>query len=808
MIMLWRKQKSETASEARAQLSSRGNVPGGPLLRRNTEPLQVTSPTGTSTDSGPNPATVTLASKQEFVAQTERRSMVSIYILCRVLLEVLTQSNLSLVAPEMEDKLEGIIFGQLKIADLDQLFASPLKLANWNLFTQILGAMSEINFSGVTDRFLRDLERSLQEAGGVRSPTSGHRDPEGQMELVLGGMKHLHLHIDSDAAWETTCNFLVALGRLFARSRGQKVKSAFCQVLDTLLLQIAAKASNSHFATPKWGEVISNISPRLAQIFVKPRHWQAAFPLTATMVCVSPPETSASQWLQLVLPLQQRLKDRTVRWLCLQVISRLLWTYLYRSHDNGPGLTRKLDEVMKLVLPPNKRTYSSADIAASSPLIHIIRLIGFKHPEYCFKNIIFPLMNAELFNSNKELRVDQLDPDRMVIGIRAFLLVIADLEKGAAGRPAFLQDYTLPSDIERPPPASPATSSTKSTPPSSPNPGVGNDEVSQQPVRLNALDDVTREYYKKFSAILGKITIICDDTFGGQAALDEKFNSSGPKTPIAETFNFARRDDYQSQADQKQAFYELLHVAVQALPRCSTTDIPFNPLINLLCTGTAHVRSNIAESSAQSLKAIARQSHAHQVTTGFARFIFNFDDRYSTMSDGGMLGPGHIESTLRLYVELLQIWRDEIRQKTREAAVDSGEAKVAEMRAMKLDLSSIWAEVEHVEARGLFFLCSQSRRVRHFAITVLRLITEFDAALGKEKDNQRLIDILENDSVQIMSLKDEHLSVAERSRLERGMQNSNNRGALIELCASDVLYDTTLWFKIFPQHHSIVAPSR
>ncbi len=49
-----------------------------------------------------------------------------------------------------------------------------------------------------------------------------------------------------------------------------------------------------------------------------------------------------------------------------------------------------------------------------------------------------------------------------------------------------------------------------------------------------------------------------------------------------------------------------------------------------------------------------------------------------------------------------------------------------------------------------------------------------------------------------MDFKDEQLSVAERSRLQRGMQNSNNSGALVELCTSDVSYDATLWFKIFP----------
>ncbi|KAI1481605.1 cell morphogenesis N-terminal-domain-containing protein [Daldinia eschscholtzii] len=795
-IMLWRKHKSEAANEARSQLHQmKSNLPAASLVRRNTEPLQLITGNPGDTASGVPHA---LAEKQNEAAHAERRSIVSIYILCRVLLEVITQSSLSSITPEMEDKLEGIIFGQLKIADIEQLYVSPLKLANWNLFAQLLGAMSAINFTSVTDRFINDLDRTLQELT-VRSPTSSIRDPEGQVELVLGGMKHLQIKIDTDESWDQACDFLVSLAKLFARSHGQKVKSAFCQMLDTLLLPIAAKATNKHFSYLKWSEVLSNVSPRLASMFVKPRHWQSAFPLTATMLCVSSPENLSNQWLQLIRTVQPRLKDRNMRPLCLQVISRLVWAYLYRTTNTIAGAGRKLDEVMQLVLPSTKRTYSAADTASTGPLIQIIRIIGFKYPEYCCDSIIFPLINADLIQ-NKDLKVEQLEPDKIVIGIRAFLALMADLEKGE--RPPFPQQYPIPSASDRAPPSSPASASTSSMVPASPLP-YDRDESLSQPVQIGALSDGAKARYKQFSEVLGKITIICDNTFGGQAALDEKFSSpTGPKTPISETFNFSRRDDHPSPADQKQAFYELLHVAVQALPRCLPADIPFNSLINLLCTGTAHVQHNIAESSAQALKSIARQSYAHQVTVGFARFIFNFDDRYSTMSDGGMLGPGHIESTLRLYVELLQIWRDEIRQKTKDAASDIGDPNGTDKRGMKLDLSSIWAEVEHVEARGLFFLCSQSRRVRHFAITVLRLIVEFDAALGKdstqEKDTVRLIDILENDSVQVMNFKDEHLSVAERSRLQRGMQNSNNKGALIELCTSDVSYDTTLWFKIFP----------
>ncbi|KAI0968965.1 cell morphogenesis N-terminal-domain-containing protein [Xylaria arbuscula] len=800
-IMLWRKTKSEAASDARTKLHQqlKSSQPPPSLMRRNTEPVQASVNAGAS-DSGISGAP-SLAARQEYVAQAERRSIVSIYILCRVLLEVISHSSLSSIMPEMEDKLEGIIFGQLKIAEVEQLEASPLKMANWNLFTQLLGAMSNINFVSVSERFIRDLRSSLQDIA-ARTSTSQTRDPEGQVELVLGGMTHLRIKIDTEEGWDQACSFLASLGRLFAQSHGQRIKTAFCRILDTLLLPIAAKGSNNHFMHPKWQEVLSQIGPRLASMFVKPRYWLVSFPLTSTMLCVSPPEPAGTQWLQLVRTLQQtRLKDKTIRPHCLLAISRMLWTYLFRINDTSDAVARKINEVMTLVLPSAKRTFSAADTASNGSLIQIIRMIGYRYTEYCCKNIIFPLINAELFNSSKELKVEQLEPDRMVIGIRAFLTIMSDLEQGELGRPPFPQEFQSPSSLDRPPPDSPVSISSAAVSATNSLLSTSNEALSR-PVQMKMLSDGVREYYKKFSQILGKITIICDNTFGGQAVLDEKFNSPGPKTPITESFNFARRDDYQSPADQKQAFYGLLHVAVQALPRCFTPDIPFNTLINLLCTGTAHVQDNIARSSAQSLKSIAKQSHAHQVTMGFARFIFNFDDRYATMSDGGMLGPGHIENTLRLYVELLQIWRDEIRQKTRDAASEPIEAKANEKRGLKLDLSSIWAEVDHVEARGLFFLCSQSRRVRHFAITVLRLITEFDTALGKdkalEKDNDRLIDILENDSIQVMDFKDELLSVAERSRLQRGMQNANNKGALIELCTSDVSYDTTLWFKIFP----------
>ncbi|KAJ5559130.1 hypothetical protein N7535_009006 [Penicillium sp. DV-2018c] len=790
-IMYWRKAKGDAAIAARQTANEARPTPAatenGPLLRRNTEPTQYADPTAVPERAQQS---TLYHGRPEDIVLIERRATVSVYLVCRVLIEIFHQSSLASITLEMADRLEDIVFGQVKTSDPDQISASPLRMANWRIYGQLLGIMSESNFPSVAGRYLAELERYQTEASQRPS-----RDGDAKAELLILCMRYLRLPMTPEG-WPKACDFMRSLARLFAQAHGQRIKQAYCYIIEKLLLPIAANPS-CDLSLPRWKEFVDLVQPRLTQLLTKPRHWTSSFSLNVLLLCISNKETFSSQWMSMISSLPARLKDRPTRAPALHAICRLVWTYFFRFSDSPTTTLRKVEEVTKIALPTGRKTFMSAEPVFADPLIQLIQIIGFKHPDVCFRNIIFPLINSDLFLSGRELKIEQMEPEKMVIGIRAFLATMSDLETSDQlcppiptgslpnpfsdvstpvyfHRPQLLKEYKAPSASEK------------------------QDPTSWQPVNTARLSENVKEYYFRFCEVLGKITLLCDNTFGGQAVLDEKFGGSTPKTPISEAFSFGRRgDDHVAILDQKQGFYDLLHVAVQALPRCLSDHIPFNSLINLLCTGTAHVQSNIATSSALSLKAIARQLHAQQVTIGFARFIFNFDERYSTMSDEGMLGPGHIESTLRLYVELLQIWIDEIKRKTKgAAAMDPLERSISGNRALHLDLSSVLAHVEEIESHGLFFLCSQSRRVRAFAITVLRLITEFDSALGKE--NTRIIRILEGDSQQILDVNDEQLTVAERSRIQKGKRRSASQNTLIELCSSEVSYDATLWAKVFP----------
>lgn len=562
-------------------------------------------------------------------------------------------------------------------------------------------------------------------------------------------------------------------------------------------------------------------------MMTKPRHWHTAFPLMGTLLCVSPNDYFANFWMHLVESNLPRLrdKDKTMRVPIVQTLARLTWTYLFRCSESMNNTTKKLERIIHILLTREKKEKSlvTAEQQVVEPCIQLIRFIGFKYQDLCFRTVVFPLLNVELLSGANILKLDQLSPEGMVVGIRAFLAIMADLEKGESGLPPFPVTFA-----SSPPEKIPPTSTWLAKIEAEKKDGVKvKVDRRSQAVAVEKLGSTAKEYYDRFCEMLGRIIVLCDTNFGGQAVLDEKF-AGVPKTPQENKFSFGIKDDAKADsAEQKQSFYELLHVAIQALPRCLPPNIPFYKVVTLLCSGTAHIDQNVATASANALKSIARQYNSQQVIIGFARFIFAFDERYSTTSDGGMLGSGHIESTLKLYIELLRIWLETIKQKvkgTRDAAASAADSpsmlddRGLGNRSEELEYSNVQAHVDEIESNGLFFLCSQSRVVRRFAIMVLRIITEFDVVLSEPADiggksaahsrkpshismtpaYPRVIHILEGDSLNVMNLNDENLPVAERSRLQRELKDSKSKDALVQMAISDNQYDSSLWFRVFP----------
>ncbi|KAF4555612.1 putative cell morphogenesis protein [Elsinoe fawcettii] len=792
-VMLWRRGKGEQTQALYKEMETvRSGSNGGQYnstvrrMHNQSQPHINTSTAHLPID--PNaPKMMELAHE---VKRAERRSAISVYILCRALMEIIAQCRPGTLADETSDRLEEVIWNQVRSTDAHSLHQSAIKQAQWNIFGQLLGVMSGPRFQHVRDRYLNELG-ALQ----ARLVVKGHMETEMERKAVLlvNNMSWLKVRITPDAAWDQSCDLIKLLANYFRDVHGRDIKHAYCQLIEDLLLPIAAKAT-AQLNSAKWRVVLETLRTRINQLLVKPKHWIQAFPLLVVTVCASPAEIFTQNWQAIALNLSPKLRDRSTRSHALKALCRLVWRYLYRIHDPMPQ--KKIEEIIKMVLQPGKRAILSTEPSIADPLIQLIRIIGFRCQDLVFRNILFPLMNADVILAGKgESKIEVLEPERMVIGIRAHLAIMTDLEKGEQPKfPLSFECDALMDPYNRSP-----HSHRRSASQSSISIAATIDRQSK-PIMTANFNDTTRGYHGTFCQILGYICQVCDNAFGGQVVLDEKLAGNTPKTPMADAFAFSRREEVYSPVDIRQSFYDLLHVAIQALPRCLLPVGAIQPTINLLCTGTAHMNGHIASSSAQSLKSISKNTDLSQrVANGFSNFIFNFDDRYSTIADGGLLGPSHIESTLRLYVELLEIWIEKLQQPSKKNSIElvRNDSISSHVEPKALDVSGSLAHVDVVESHGLFFLCSPSRHVRSFAIRVLRLVSKFDAALG-QKSNNRIIDILEGSTQQVIDVNDDKLTTAERSRLQKGLRKSNVGSTLVELCSSEISHDSTLWVKVFP----------
>lgn len=126
-------------------------------------------------------------------AIADRRTVISIYLLCRTLIEVVGQTTLDCLTPEMADKLQDIVFRQISTSDPRELLTSPLRLANWTVLAQLLGVIGNIDFDRVTDRqFFVWLEKTHSE-----DKDKIPRDLELRTEYVVKAIGFLKLKVQA-----------------------------------------------------------------------------------------------------------------------------------------------------------------------------------------------------------------------------------------------------------------------------------------------------------------------------------------------------------------------------------------------------------------------------------------------------------------------------------------------------------------------------------------------------------------------------------------------------------------------------------
>lgn len=431
------------------------------------------------------------------------------------------------------------------------------------------------------------------------------------------------------------------------------------------------------------------------------------------------------------------------------------------------------------------------------------------------KKILFYLLNTEASSSsNASHNWDMINPERMIIGLSAFRLMLSDLEKNVQ-QPPFPKDTDMAScDI-----------AIKSTA-----------DVFSGPIRA-LKQDVT----EKVEEIISKTLTSLDQTFGRLLVLDEKNiiiraittttnTTTNYTVPIfANTVDNGPQIHHQytsfsvSYTKDKQAYFDVIKTIIDGIPRIMPAGIQLRTLVDMLSRYTVHTDPEVIKSASNALVRIASQIDSQTVVIGFSHFVCKIEDKFFEViqslangplvvtASGGSSGTLANGGVIKLYVDLLTIWVNGVDLTfLQKPAIDTRDS-------VDLQLSKLLDLIKETEANGLFFLCNQAFSIRRYAVQIIKLAAKLYERINdilhfdeNEKSWSRLLHLLENAGQDMLPLE-QPVSSEIKSRLSQHQRRGLDH-VLIQLAESDNSSDTAIWniclpqiFKLCFQHFSQVT---
>ncbi|KAH8116120.1 cell morphogenesis N-terminal-domain-containing protein [Phellopilus nigrolimitatus] len=249
----------------------------------------------------------------------ERKSLASIYIMCRALIAVVQSVPRDALSDSLGFTLEEITFDQFRRPDLKLLAQSLNHRTNAELYAILLGKLSNIRFMSVTDRFLAEL-----------APVASNqipKDMDAKYENLVRALKHVEIKVWPPEAFEEGTEFIEAFAKSFEHAHGSRLKIAFAETLVRLLHPIG-KTAQAEVNHPLWAKAIEVIYPKARDMMGKPRYWQVAYPLVVTSLCVAPQEYFLRNWIACFEAGFPKLKEKPFRVTVMNGMMRLISTIL------------------------------------------------------------------------------------------------------------------------------------------------------------------------------------------------------------------------------------------------------------------------------------------------------------------------------------------------------------------------------------------------------------------------------------------------------------------------------------------------
>ncbi|GFR96359.1 furry [Elysia marginata] len=354
------------------------------------------------------------------------------FIYCLVLIEVLSKFSYH---PGHEDLVGHIIdqcFKHFKYRD--GLQANPNQ-SNINvvadLYAEVIGVLAASRFLAVRKKFISELkELKLRD----QTPYTAQ-----SIISLLMGLKFFRVKMHPIEEFELCVQLLSELGQYFLEVKDRDIKHALAALLVEILLPVAATVKNE-VNIPVLKKLVDDLYSPTVDMTAKRKHTLHLYPLVTCLLCVSQKQFFLNTWHYFLTMCLSQLKNRDVKIsrVALESLYRLLWVYMVRIKcESNTATQSRLQSIVNSLFPKGSKLVTPKDMPLNI-FVKIIQFIAKERLDFAVREIIFDLLCV-----GKNNRF--LTPERMSIGLRAFLVIADSLQQKDGDPPMPQSTSSLPS---------------------------------------------------------------------------------------------------------------------------------------------------------------------------------------------------------------------------------------------------------------------------------------------------------------------------------------------------------------------------
>uniref|UniRef100_A0A8C2TY68 FRY like transcription coactivator n=1 Tax=Coturnix japonica TaxID=93934 RepID=A0A8C2TY68_COTJA len=593
----------------------------------------------------------------------ERRDLAVDFIFCLVLIEVLKQIPVHPVPDPLVHEVLNLAFKHFKHKEGYSGTNTGNVHIIADLYAEVTGVLAQSKFQAVRKKFVTELKE-------LRQKEQSPHVVQSIISLIMG-MKFFRVKMYPVEDFEASFQFMQECAQYFLEVKDKDIKHALAGLFVEILIPVAA----------------------------------ALYPLITCLLCVSQKQFFLNNWHVFLQNCLSHLKNKDPKMsrVALESLYRLLWVYVIRIKCESNTVTQsRLMSIVSALFPKGSRSVVPRDTPLNI-FVKIIQFIAQERLDFAMKEIIFDLLSV-----GKSPKTFTINPERMNIGLRVFLVIADSLQQKDGEPPMPTTGVVLPSGN---------TLRVKKI--------FLNKTLTDEEAKVIGMSI----YYPQVRKALDSILRHLDKEVGRPMCMTSvQMSNKEPEDMIT---------------GERKPKIDLFRTCIAAIPRLIPDGMSRTDLIELLARLTIHMDEELRALAFNTLQALMLDfpDWREDVLSGFVYFIVR------EVTD---IHPTLLDNAVKMLVQLINQWKQaaQMHNKSQDSqrGVSSGAAHTLPLER------TLYSNVFHVvEGFALVILCSTRPATRRLAVSVLREIRALFTLLEISKsDDELAIDVMDRQSASIL----------------------------------------------------------